>query len=636
MYCLKKLCKNCKIFVKRLDFFAMQASERITFKKLQGYSTLIGQMTSWLIVGITIAAFISFGNDMLFRKNPLSIFSQIVTPDPENLNLNHISFFMTFGLQNLSNFSKHFIDETVYTVQVVQRKKINGLITLENLSIGKCDISKVPEKEDLRDYFRRNQIDNLYCILPNNSSPGPELKSTWDGVYYKNILINVYPCVNSSDNNNQCKSSDYIQQSLNSANFAMYFTTNAIDPSNFGNPIESYGKQIYTPISSSTMTYIEMLFGHFDFITDHGFLFTDSRKITSATFLNNRQILSFRSDIVVQIDMKLDKIKNIYSRSYQKIQNVLASIGGIIKALMIMSSLIVKPFIKLNFRLNLANTIFNFKTDDDNSKIILKKRENKDKKNRKPQTNKKNFENNLEIHNNSHPNLLSRSETSKISLSYCGYLTSFLRKCSISNTKKLLNKGLLQIDEVLDISYIMKKLVEIDILKLLLLNEDQINLFECIPKPTISINDDSSIDKKKDKDSLYLKFSRKFQRNLSQKEQEAALSFQMMMSKSNKNEIDQKLIKMINKGAGPKKRFPTRFNPNYQLGDIRKSIKLNPCEFQQQQQRSIIIFDEVEEEKKNENEIKLDEIKRDESQWEKKNENEFEVKDLNEEFMKTT
>lgn len=634
MYCMKKLWKNCKLFVKRLDFFAMPASERITFKKNQGYSTLIGQTTSWLIVGITIAAFISFGNDMLFRKNPLSIFSQIVTPDPENLNLNNISFFMSFGLQNLSNFSKHFIDESVYTLEVVQRKKINGVITLESLPIGKCDISKVPENNDLRDYFGRNQIDNLYCIFPNNSSPGPELKSTWDGVYYKNILINVYPCVNSSKNNNKCKSADFIQQSLNSANFAMYFTTNAIDPSNFGNPIESYGKQIYTPISSSTLTYIEMLFGHFDFVTDQGFLFTDSRKITSATFLDNRQILSFRSDIVVQIDMKLDKIKNIYSRSYQKIQNVLASIGGIIKALMIMSSLIVKPFIRLNFRLNLANTIFNFKTDEDNSKIILKKREKKNIKNKKKQKNSKNFENITENHNNNRPNLLSRSDTSKISLSYCGYLMSFFKKCSISNTKKLLNKGLLQIDEVLDISYIMKKLVEIDILKLLLLNDDQINLFECIPKPTISINDDSNNDKKKEKENLYMKFSRKFQRNLSQKEQEAALSFQMMLSKSNKNEIDQKLIKMINKDAGPRKRLPTRFNPNFQVGvDFRNSIKLNPCGFQE---RSIIIFDEAEEEKKDENEINLDEIKIEENQWRKKNEIELEMKDLNEEFMKTT
>ena len=117
----------------------------------------------------------------------------------------------------------------------------------------------------------------------------------------ENLLLNVYPCVNSSENGNFCKSSEEIKNSLNLANFAVYFTTYAVDPANFEHPVVCFGKEIYTPISSSTLTYIEMLFGHFSFITDEGYVFGNLQTIKSASFLSSRQVLSFRQKILMKI-----------------------------------------------------------------------------------------------------------------------------------------------------------------------------------------------------------------------------------------------------------------------------------------------------------------------------------------------
>lgn len=44
-----------------------------------------------------------------------------------------------------------------------------------------------------------------------------------------------------------------------------------------------------------------------------------------------------------------------------------------------------------------------------------------------------------------------------------------------------------------DILYVIKKLHEIDKLKMILLNKDQIKLFDYLPKPTISTNPDNEI-----------------------------------------------------------------------------------------------------------------------------------------------
>lgn len=50
-------------------------------------------------------------------------------------------------------------------------------------------------------------------------------------------------------------------------------------------------------------------------------------------------------------------------------------------------------------------------------------------------------------------------------------------------TKIFVREGLNKIDEKLDIIYIINKLLEIDKLKLLLLNKEELHLFEFLPKP---------------------------------------------------------------------------------------------------------------------------------------------------------
>ncbi len=85
-------------------------------------------MTFWILVGIYLAVFMNFGNNMIYRNNPQSIFSQIVTPDPIYLNLDQLDFFMAFGLQHLRNRFAHFIDDSIDRVKVVQRVKTNGNI----------------------------------------------------------------------------------------------------------------------------------------------------------------------------------------------------------------------------------------------------------------------------------------------------------------------------------------------------------------------------------------------------------------------------------------------------------------------------------------------------------------------------
>lgn len=537
-----------------VDFFTLKPSDRITFENNQNYSTKTGKSASWILIALTIWTFVNFGGDMIYRKNPQSVMSQVVTSDPQYLNLPDNGFFLAFGLQDLRKKSAHYIDDTIYTVKMIQRTKVGTNISLEEIPLQRCSIEKVPDRDDLRSYFQRNQINNLLCIS-NESQIEPALQSTWDGPLYRNVLINIYPCTNSSTSQTICKSSEEIQNYLNFANFAMYFTNLAVNPNEFEKPITSFGKQLYTPISATTLTYIEMLFGHLDFLSDDGFLFEDLTNRQSASYLSNRQILSFNPTMVVQIDLKLDKIKTTYTRNYQKIQNVLADVGGIIQSLIVLGNFFILPLVELKFRLTLANSLFTFKTNKTlKQKVSVKK-------SRIPRGDSKNWvsqaNSSITSENEQIKSYFRQNNEKKIKISYFSYLCTCCRNEVTKIYNKLLNRGLHNIDQMLDISFIMNKLNEIDVLKVLLFDKTQKDLFEYIPKPEISVQDltESSGPKKK---TLHNEISDHLMRSNSLKAKLAFEAFHKISKKTIKSPLDEKLLELVPKlNKQKKKSIPT-------------------------------------------------------------------------------
>ena len=484
---LRKKFKERIYSVISIDFFSITPSSKITFLKKDSFSTRLGILASWIVIILTFVTFFNFGSNMINRENPNFSLSEVVTPDPENFEMYPENFFFAFGLQNLNNKSQHFIDETIYTVQVIKRIKIGGNITLEYLKTSRCDEEQVPDVDDVKNYFVRNNIGNLYCIQ-NYSEIVPELKSTWDGAFYKNILVNVHACKNDSIKND-CQSPEKIKNTLNSANFAMYMTNLAVDSNNYENPITYYGKQIYTPISSTTLNYIELLFAHLEFLTDDGYLYENVKETKTLNFVASRQILTFSDQTVVQLDLKLDKIKTTYKRKYDTIQEVAANIGGVIQAIMIIMNFLIPPLANLDFRQTLANSLFHFDKKSLWDRIDKKLHRSKFRIVSKPIHLKEKTRNSYQkVLKNRKSSLVPLKRDKNIKITYWEFLFSCFMREESKNKLELINRGLDLVDKTLDISYIMNKLIELDKLKMLMLNKAQLGLFELIPKPVISLS----------------------------------------------------------------------------------------------------------------------------------------------------
>lgn len=209
---------------------------------------------------------------------------------------------------------------------------------------------------------------------------------------------------------------------------------------------------------------------------------------------------------------------------------------------MIVAQFFVSPIVNLRFRLNLANNLFKFK---------ISKEVKEHKKNKKKRINIKNlFKKKPPVQQQ--PSLTKTfdekimsyfmpNNSKKLQISYFSYYCSYCRNSITKIYNKLLNKGLNHIDQMLDISFIMSKLNEIDIMKVLLFDKTQRDLFEYLPKPQISLEE--NLDNKNIREEI----KKYHDRNEDDKARIALRAYKTILDKRNRTVLDERLLEIVGK-----------------------------------------------------------------------------------------
>ena len=110
-------------------------------------------------------------------------------------------------------------------------------------SLIKCSnysFTSIPE------YFYDLNINNLYCVnLTGITLRGVFMEDKWTTINFQ-----FKKCVNSTNNNNSCKSPDEITEILNGGYMGIFTTDYQINPNNYKQPAQIYGKNIFINISA--------------------------------------------------------------------------------------------------------------------------------------------------------------------------------------------------------------------------------------------------------------------------------------------------------------------------------------------------------------------------------------------------
>lgn len=328
-------------FFKRIDLIGPSISLEDTngtrFKSNQG------AFISMILYSFIVAVTFIFGEDLWQKKKPLLSLSKIQTTDSQ-FSLYRLPIIFSlytydmFNVQNAEDYVDFRIDEIVgpYTFNNSEL-----YINKNKYSLFKCNISNE------YDFYSFSDLGEFSMLCPNFN------ESTVLKNEYASSNSIVYEFSFSKCNKKLRSCAEDVDELFDKLILFFTFVDTLVDPANFTTPISFYesNKPIY--LSSSLQKRYVLNLEKDEIVTDRGWIFEDQ------LMLNNVKISNFDVEYsimlpdseMVNITVTINSNRQItrMGRSYLKIQELFAKIGGIANALLIMFSIIFNSYLRFKY-----------------------------------------------------------------------------------------------------------------------------------------------------------------------------------------------------------------------------------------------------------------------------------------------
>ena len=361
--------KENKIHAINIDIFGKQIS--LFFNGNDTVDSKFGKTMSFVYLFIYATAFLMFTFSVFLKKVRTYYDSEIVLEEPPKINLNHDLLYFGFSLQDAKTYNS-YIDESIYYPKAYYKKGKRENKTWQwetnEIEIEKCKIEKFGKK--YRNIFSKKPLDNLYCIK--------NINQTLEGNYiydeYSSFSISIFPCVNNTQNNNSCKSTEEIENKIERSLFSVELPSVGLNPQSFSTPVQPIVENLYTSIGSGFGRKFEIFVELVEIQSDQSFIYETIKKERYLQYSKNIPMLSVKKDLKVEnslcdFELKLSEKIKIQKRSCKKMYTALSNMGGVmivIRAFFFLISFL--PIQTLN-ELKVVNKLF--KIDKSKRELFL-------------------------------------------------------------------------------------------------------------------------------------------------------------------------------------------------------------------------------------------------------------------------
>ena len=308
--------------------------------KTQEKKTSIGGILSILIFIFSILFIQIFGHNFFTRKNPTVTTSILNDLKYEFFDIQAEKIFFAFRIEDYDgNFinASDYLYFKIYYYKTEQnengeyRKKISD----EYLSYHICNES------DYKDIDLSKNFGTLFCP----ELGGKKFGGYWDSPNLYYFEIQVYFCKNGEkiSKNSTCTSLENLRNFLNQDNpkfFAFYYPLIEFNPLSYHSPIKKRYKNFYYCLSHRLQRNDDVFLKKTIMSDDKGWIFTNYKNISDWGVDSFKSTYSYYSDDDLMNDGSSSKIyeinlytsmeKNLYTRYYLKVQNVIAICGSLI------------------------------------------------------------------------------------------------------------------------------------------------------------------------------------------------------------------------------------------------------------------------------------------------------------------
>ena len=342
-------------------------SKRISFyhDKKEKIGSYFGLFLTMIYILASIILFIYYFIVTVQRKEMKVYDSTKYAETTPSLDVTPNLIYFAFGIEDYSN-SNRFIDETIYYPKVlyINRDKKDGkFITTKNIELPyeRCNESNFGE--EYQKFFYKGELNTSYCLKNFNITLAGGYK--YDRFSY--IRLKIFPCSNTTENNNHCKPKEIIDKYISGAYLSLIIKDIGLNPSNFDNPFLPTIQDLYTTIDKKIYRDFILYFGLSEIQSDTG-LFNEilhtkkilkfRKQFQSFYFRNEKEIDSDKEFCVIQI--RLDDNLELQKRTYTKLPEIFSKIGGYMQLMSTVFSILTLFVNNIGPEIKILNGIFNF------------------------------------------------------------------------------------------------------------------------------------------------------------------------------------------------------------------------------------------------------------------------------------
>jgi len=378
---MTKKCKSFSKVLESLDIFGKEID--IYYKGKSRRTSIIGFIFTFLYISVYLAFFI-YKLILMFKRAEVTFYDTYAfTGEPPKIKLTPDKFYGGFALGNPYTLET-FVDDTIYTVSAIYMdgQKIDGkwVFVPTPLNIETCKIERFGEK--YRDIFKEKNIEKMHCVPFLNHTLRGHL--TYD--VYSYYLVKFIPCINSTLNNNHCKSLDVIKKYLTQTFMTFKMEDVDLTPQNYHEPIILRGKEVSANVGKNLFQDIHSFFQVVNIETDEDLIgfeaFSSIKKeqyikYDQSIILSNLKSSNLNqnmwNDSIVDVTIALSEQELTQKRTYPKLIVVLGDVGGFMEVFFSLFKILAMFLTEALYNASLVNHLFRFNLS---KKSILVKSKN--------------------------------------------------------------------------------------------------------------------------------------------------------------------------------------------------------------------------------------------------------------------